>query len=292
MKHNVITDQKYGFVRVEPIPSQKEVEAYYAKEFYDANSYYFNQSSLEVQQDQSEFFNSRWSDLYDVIKDFFKSDLNDKSVFDIGFGFAHALIYLKNKGLKVSGLEPAIEGVDFARKNGVNAYHSGIENFDVVDSKSDVVMLMNVLEHLREPEETIQNIKSKLLTEDGLLVVEVPNDFNDFQVVANKEYDLNEWWLAPPRHINYFSHESLQKLIEGCGFKIVHCTSSFPLSLFLLFGDNYIGNSSLGSQCHQKRVHFEELMRKHGKQDKLNEFYKALANLDLGRTVSVYATPV
>jgi len=152
-------------------------------------------------------------------------------------------------------------------------------------------MLMNVLEHLRDPEQTIRNIKSQLLSQDGLLVIDVPNDFNDFQLVANKEYGLDEWWLAPPRHINYFSHQTLQNILKGCGFEIVHCTSSFPLDLFLLLGDNYVEDGVLGSQCHKKRVNFERLMRKHGKEEKLDAFYDALAEINLGRTISIYATP-
>ena len=54
---------------------------------------------------------------------------------------------------------------------GINAIHGGIENFDLIKSRSDVVMLMNVLEHLRNPEETLINIRKKVLADDGLLVI-------------------------------------------------------------------------------------------------------------------------
>jgi SAM-dependent methyltransferase len=291
MKANIIKDSEYDFYRVDPVPTQKQVEEFYAKEFYDTNAQYFNNSSLLIQQEQSDFFNSRWKDIYEMAEEFFKSDLQQKSVFDIGFGFAQALVYLKNKGLYVSGLEPSLEGVEYARQNGITAFHTGIENFDVIETKSDIVLLLNVLEHLREPKKTLRNIKEQLLTPNGLLVIDVPNDFNDFQIVADKEYNLDEWWVLPPNHINYFSHKSLQKLLKGCGYKIVNCTASFPLDLFLLFGDQYVGNRTLGRDCHNKRVNFEKLMHKHGKADKLKAFYKSLADLNLGRSVSVYATP-
>lgn len=292
MKANIIKDSKYDFFRVDPIPTQEEVEAFYAKEFYDSNAEYFNNSSLLVQQEQSDFFNSRWKNIYEIAKEFFNEDLIGKSVFDVGFGFAQALIYLKNKGLDVSGLEPSVEGVEYAKENGIDAYCTGIENFDVVKTKSDMVLLLHVLEHLREPEKIIREIKSKLLKSNGLLVIDVPNDFNDFQIVADKEYSLDEWWVKPPNHINYFSHESLEKLLKGCGYKIVHTSTSFPLDMFLLFGDQYVGNPSVGRECHNKRVKFEDLMNKHGKGEKLKEFYIALAKLNLGRSVSVYATPI
>ena len=46
MRANIIKDEEFGFNRVEPIPTQEEVEKFYAKEFYDTNAQYFNNSSL------------------------------------------------------------------------------------------------------------------------------------------------------------------------------------------------------------------------------------------------------
>lgn len=292
MKAKIVEDNKFGFKRVEPIPTQDEVEKFYAKEFYEANSQYFNNSALLLQQEQSDFYNSRWKGIYEELESFFGNEVQNKSVFDIGFGFAQALVYLKNKGLKVSGIEPSDEGVEYAREKGIEVIHGGVDNFDLVTERSDAVLLLSVLEHLREPEKTILNIKEKILAPNGLLVIDVPNDFNDFQLVADAEYDLDQWWVYPPNHINYFSHDSLQELLKGCGFKIIHCTSSFPLDMFLLFGDQYIGNPKLGRECHNKRVKFEELMEKHGKAEKMKKFYSSLSELNLGRMISVYATPI
>lgn len=292
MNKNVIKDLSYGYLKLDPIPTQKEVEAFYAKEFYDTNASYFNNSALKLQQEQVDFFNSRWEAMYEVCKSFYKEDLKGKSVFDIGFGFAQALLYFQGKGFNVSGLEPSPEGVDCARKNGIEVFHTGIENFECVgEKKYDIVLLINVLEHLRKPEETISNIKNQLLSSDGLLIVDVPNDFNLFQEIANQEYNLDEWWVVSPNHINYFSPDSLKKLLDGCGFEIVDYEAAFPLDLFLLFGDQYIGDRALGSSCHNKRVNFEMLMHKYGKRQELKSLYKAFADLNLGRSITVYATP-
>ena len=292
MNKNVISDPEFGYLRLEPIPTQQEVEEFYAKEFYDANASYFNNSALELQLEQKEFFDTRWEAINEVLKTFFNNETN-KSVFDIGFGFAQALLFLKEKGYQVAGLEPSIEGVEYAQKNGIQeAHHSGIENFKCVgDKRFDIVLLINVLEHLRQPAETIKNIKNDLITKNGLLVIDVPNDFNLFQEIADKEYDLNKWWVVSPNHINYFSNSSLSKLLNDCGFEIVDYEAAFPLDMFLLFGDQYIGNPKLGRECHNKRVHFEKMFSKWGKQKELKAFYKSLADLNLGRSITIYATP-
>lgn len=123
-----------------------------------------------------------------------------------------------------------------------------------------------------------------------MLILDIANEFNDFQTAADAEYRLNQWWLCPPNHINYFSASTLCTLLERCGYRIVHKEASFPLEMLMLMGDVYVGDGAIGKACHQKRVKFEHLMRKHGKREKLAKFYQALAELDLGRQVVVFAT--
>jgi len=290
-KYKIIADPTYGYLRVDPVPTQEEVERYYLEEFYSSDFKRFNDSSFGVQLDEKEFFDGNRETICKICKDHFGA-IKDLSLFDIGFGFAQSMLYFRKRGFQVSGLEPSREGVDYAKSQGLEVYQAGIEDFSCVESKRfDVVSLINVLEHLRDPAKTLTEIKNKLLKKRGLLVIDVPNEFNDFQVVANKEFYLKDWWVCPPSHINYFSGTSLQNLLVKCGYKIILKESSFPLEMFLLMGDVYVGDSKLGKKCHQKRVKFEHLMRKHGKSEKLSQLYRHLAELDLGRQMVIYASP-
>jgi 2-polyprenyl-3-methyl-5-hydroxy-6-metoxy-1,4-benzoquinol methylase len=290
-KYNIVIDPEYGYMRVDPIPTQEDVDRFYLEDFYSANYQYFNDSSLDVQKEQSEFFKGRFEDIYQNCKRL-KGTLDEKTYFDIGFGFAQALLFFKEKGLNVSGIEPSKEGVEYAKKNNLDVYNANIEDFTVVGGKRyDIVSLLNVLEHLRDPASTLKNIRTQLLKPNGLLVVEVPNEFNDFQTVANNEYNLNQWWVCPPNHINYFSSDTIEILLKKCGYKVLYKEASFPLEMFLLMGDVYVGDGNLGKVCHNKRVKFELTMKKHGKSDKLRAFYEALATLNLGRQTILYASP-
>jgi SAM-dependent methyltransferase len=287
-KYKIIKDPEFGYLRADPIPSFEEVERFYQEEFYTGKR--FNDSSLEVQKDGKSFYDSRWENIYKHCKDFFGE--KKFSLFDIGYGYAQALLYFKNKGVEVSGLDPAPQGLAYARGLGLDVYQAGIEDFSCVgERRFDVVMLLNVLEHLRHPPQTLDNIKQKLLTHDGLLIIEVPNEYNDFQTTAVAEHGVPEWWLCPPAHLNYFSNSSLRNLLDLCGYDLVYSEGSFPMELFLLMGDVYVGDPVLGKQCHNKRATFEEVMRKHGKEEKLQQFYQALGALDLGRQSLVFATP-
>ena len=290
--YKIIEDPKHNYLRVDPLPSIQEVEKYYQEDFYSEANPAFNDSSLEVQQKDKEFFDSRWNRIYQVCEEFL-GDISSKRIYDIGFGYAQTLLYFKQKGLTCSGIEPSQEGVDYAQQKGINGKKGGIEDEQsyITDHKQDIVLLINVLEHLRTPFETLVNIKKHLIANEGILIIDVPNEYNAFQLAANKEYNLKEWWIAPPKHINYFTPSSLEKLLNEVGFDVVKKEASFPIEMFLLFGDVYIGNNDLGSACHKKRVHFEYLMRKHGFENKLNSFYEALANLELGRQIVMYAKP-
>jgi SAM-dependent methyltransferase len=290
-KFSIVKDPTYGYLRADPIPSLEEVNKYYQDEFY-SRVVKFNDSALSVQLEEKAFFDSRWEQIEFFCKDHFGA-IEGLSLFDVGFGFAQALLYFKNKGMNVCGLEPSKEAVSYARKQGLEVFQSGFEQLDCVEGrKFNVVLAINVLEHLREPVDLLCKMHDRLLCNNGLLIIDVANEYNDFQVVADREFNLNQWWLCPPNHINYFTITSLTDLLEKNGFKIINRIASFPMELFLLLGQKYIGDDAVGKRCHEMRVQFETLMKKHGKQEKLINFYKVLADLDLGRQAVLCATPI
>lgn len=289
--YTIIRDPRHGYLRVDPIPSREEVDHYYKEEFYGQSRNRFNDSTLEVQREQSEFFESRWRDIRDKCLEHFGA-VDGLSLFDVGFGYGQALLFFRDEGFQVSGLEPSDEGYEFVSRQGLSVFKSGIESLTTAAfGRYDVVTVLNVLEHLRDPAETLVSIRERMLKPGSLLVIDVPNEFNDFQTVADAEYALGQWWVCPPVHLNYFSAASLRALLDQCGYEVRVAEASFPLELFLVLGDVYVGDATLGKVCHEKRVRFEHLMKKYGKSDKLHQLYQALAQLDLGRQVVVYATP-
>ena len=289
MKKNYkLKKNEFGFYQVTPTPSAEEITKFYADEFYTDEYKNFNDASLEVQIKDKAFFEGRWSDIYDnfleINKDFKKGD----SILDIGCGWAQALLFFKEKGFDCYGFDPAIEAVEYGCKKGLNIKHAGLDGMDVFENKKfEMVTMFNVLEHLANPSQTINQIK-EILQPNGVLAIDVPNEFNDFQTAGRDVHGLDDWWVAPPNHLNYFSKDSLVNFLESHGFSVEISESSFPLEMFLLFGENYVKDGNLGGQCHKKRVLFEENLRKHGKASTLKNFYRVLADLNLGRQVSVF----
>jgi 2-polyprenyl-3-methyl-5-hydroxy-6-metoxy-1,4-benzoquinol methylase len=288
-KYSVKINKKFGFKQIFPTPSVTEINKFYNKIFYSKNFKNFNNSSLKVQKSDKFFFDTKWDSINTNLKIFLKYKKNNISVLDIGCGWCQCLIYLKKKGFDCYGFDPSKESVLYGLKYGIKVKHAGMDKVDVFEGKKfNVVILNNVLEHLIDPEGTLKQIK-KILKPKGIIMVEVPNDFNDFQIIGKKIHKLKQWWVSPPAHLNYFSKETLSKLINFLGFKVLLSHSSFPLEMFLLFGDNYIGDPKIGKICHKKRVSFEKNLIKYGKIKLLNDFYKSLAELNLGRTITLYA---
>ncbi len=124
--YRLAVDPKYGFLRVDPTPSVEEVEQYYLNEFYSGEYRQFNDSQLEVQQEQKDFFRLRWQLIHDQCEKFI-GPLAGRTLLDIGCGYCQALLYFRERGLQVHGLEPSKEGADYATAHDIPCVRSGIE---------------------------------------------------------------------------------------------------------------------------------------------------------------------
>lgn len=281
----------FGFFQVKPTPSQEEITRFYAEEFYSTKYKAFNNSALEVQEADREFHDAHREDIARRIESLLGRPLAGVSILDIGCGWGQTMRYLASRGAICSGFDPAPEAVAYVQSCGLEGVQAGMERMDVFTGRRfDVVMLMNVLEHLSDPVTVIQEIQRNVLKDGGLLIVEVPNEFNAFQVAGQELHGLPQWWVAPPAHLNYFSASTLKRLLAASGFTVSHLESSFPLEMFLLMGDKYVGDRELGRQCHERRMAFELNLRRLGRTDVLETFYQALASVDLGRQVIAYAS--
>lgn len=207
---------------------------------------------------------------------------------DIGTGPGLFLDAAKRKNKMIVGIEPSSQAAVHATAKGhevINGY------FDYELSQKigtfDAAHFSEVLEHIEDPKDFLNNV-SEILNKDGLIVITVPNDYNAIQNVFVSETGKKKWWLAPPFHINYFSHKSLATLVESCGFEVLESTSMFPIDLFLLMGDDYIDNDQIGKEAHRRRKNFEDLLVKQDNNLK-RKLYLEFAKLGIGREIVLYA---
>lgn len=282
-------DSEHGFLSVDPLPTDAEIRDFYAREFYSGEYKNFNNSSLDVQERDSDYHELQRQMLLDSLEALLERPIAGQDIFDFGCGWGLTLKFFEKRGAKCFGLDPSNEAVAYCQREGLSVSLGNIDDLDSVSERNfDVILMQNVLEHLKYPVHSLKMLSNRLKP-GGVLVVAVPNDFNDFQLCATEVLGLPQWWVAPPAHLCYFDQDSLSSILNSVGLKVARTECSFPIEMFLLFGENYISNPELGRDAHVKRMKFEMALVKTGRTNVLRNFYAHLAQAGLGRILTAYA---
>jgi len=280
---DVIECQKCSFKHIIPIPTEEELKTIYRHIYYTEDKPLY----LERIREDLEWWNTVYSELYESFEEFLPPDR--RSILDVGSGPGFFLLHGKKRGWKTMGIELSARAVEHSRNLGLNI----LEDFFTEQTAKrldhvDVIHMSEVLEHIPNPR-TLLAISRNLLNAGGLISIIVPNDYNPFQYVLRKSCGYKPWWVAPPHHINYFDFSSLSKLLSSLDFEILSQQATFPIDLFLLMGDNYVGNDDTVYQCHKKRMNFELNLYKANMSKVKKQFYKDLAKNGIGREIQIIA---
>lgn len=283
----VIFDPVHGYRRLEPLPDDEELGRFYQSQYYHLIRQGGRAPTLRrlMAGAEQEEFEKSWlqTTLYADIGYVLGQSAPGHSVLDIGCGTGEFLGYLKENGFDPVGIEPSAEATANVEAKGYTVYNFTLEEFVDYHKATgldafDTVTLLNVLEHVPQPIKLIEMCKT-ILKPGGLICLVVPNDYSEIQLAAQEKLDEPPWWVAVPDHINYFDFQSLHTLLKELGFTIIYSQGDFPMELFLLMGDNYIGDPEIGGLCHQKRVSFETAIPGHLRR----RMYQALAAVGVGR---------
>jgi len=276
----VIECKQCQFKHVNPIPTDEELEKLYAAEFYSAKKKnYFKDSEADLEW---------WREVYGNHFELIKKWTKKRKLLDIGSGPGYFIKSGQDCGFEVTGLEPSIEAVRYAKKLGVKVINDFFSSQTVKKlGRFDIVSMNLVLEHIPDPETFLKNV-NQILKPGGILFIISPNDYNPFQNILKEKMKFDPWWVSPMQHINYFNFDSITKLLKKVGFKKLDASATYPMELFLLSGENYVGKRSLGRKCHSKRKNLEINLLQNNP-DLFNHFYHSLAKNGLGREFIIIA---
>ena len=110
-------------------------------------------------------------------------------------------------GLKGVGVEPGDAYRNYARQQGLDVRSSIDELENNTPGKFDLISLIHVLEHIAQPVEYLTDLAKNHLSEDGYLLVEVPNLYmhDSFEVA----------------HLISFSPHMLRQVLQAAGFEVI-----------------------------------------------------------------------
>jgi 2-polyprenyl-3-methyl-5-hydroxy-6-metoxy-1,4-benzoquinol methylase len=119
---------------------------------------------------------------------------------DIGCATGIFLDGMRSLGWQVHGVEPSPGAAEYARQHfGLDVFQGRLEDAGIADRSLDAVSLWDVLEHVHEPRQVLDEI-ARILRPGGLVVLSLPNpDSLEARL-------LGRFWLGwdLPRHLNLF----------------------------------------------------------------------------------------
>lgn len=142
-------------------------------------------------------------------------------------------------GWEVTGIEPSRWAADYARNNfNLNVIAKSIEEANPPKGHFDVVVMIDLLEHLIDPKSVLEKVR-QLLKSDGVIYIATP----DIESLAARILN-NRWWGIKRHHLYYFSRRTLRSLLDKAGFEVVrsshHCRY-FSIGYLLYLFSRYNG---------------------------------------------------
>ena len=217
------------------------VEEYY-------NNFYKELSKLDEQ-----------GNTFSKIEDFLPTLKGNETFLDIGCGHGGVASELIQRGYKVSGIEINKDAIKSLKSKGFEVFIKDISKPLELNKKFDVVMILDVLEHLFDPNFLLKEAKNAI-NSDGTIIVTVPLYFDivdrfkilftgsvisldnlcygedNYKKIRSYNYD----------HIRFFRPNDLIKMGEITGLKIDKIQFS---------AINYSGKSKLLKLIIRNRAH-------------------------------------
>lgn len=150
---------------------------------------------------------------YDQLKKYFPTNTN--TILEVGAGSGTLIKLMKQDYPEVLGIEPSKNFCDFAKRNyGVVIKNISYEELDTTQ-KFDVIVALDVIEHVVSPDDFVKKIAS-LLKHKGVLIIGTPNRNSVTAKILSKK-----WWHIRPPHISYFNDKSSEYLFAKHNLKLL-----------------------------------------------------------------------
>jgi 2-polyprenyl-3-methyl-5-hydroxy-6-metoxy-1,4-benzoquinol methylase len=149
-----------------------------------------------------------------------------KRVLEVGCASGvQSKILSERQGCRVTGIEINPFAAEEARRYCESVIVADLESlsFDSAlgGEEFDVIIIADVLEHLREPASVLGHLKNRLLPE-GRILASIPNVVYAgliLQMVSGR-FDYRPYGLLDDTHLRFFTLKSIYRLFESCALAI------------------------------------------------------------------------
>jgi len=202
--YDVVLCKQCGFVYANNIPNQKYFDNYYKNmSKYENKNYFIKESKYDIK---------RFLQIYYYFESFIKS--KNESILEIGSASGELLSILKEKGyINILGMDPSPVCAHIAKQSlNIDTFIGSIDDVYKLTEQFNTLILVGVLEHIRDLNTSLNKIK-ELLLPNGRIFIVVPDAS---QYYNGKDAPFQEFSIE---HINFFGQLSLNNLFRKHGFK-------------------------------------------------------------------------
>lgn len=201
-----------GFVL--PLPTPTELDDLYNSLQYQSG----DRATIDFSSASEQEIESRIKQEERILKKYQPHIPDSGHVLDIGAGWGTLLKFFSNQGFQTTGLELSEPTSRFAKEQlGLEIYNLPVERIEELpDQKYDLVTMRHVLEHFYTPKDVLLSLRERM-TAESKMIIEVP-DYGSYDRRAFGK----EWPAFGPYHLWYFSRSSLERLLDDCGFEVLH----------------------------------------------------------------------
>lgn len=202
--------QKCGFVFVNPRIDQKSYNQFYSTEY--------RKLYLGAEKPTDYFFQQQYKQgerIYNFLAENNMLGSSHKSVLEVGCGAGGILLYFKEKGFEVKGIDLCEEYIEYGKNSyNLDLYTTNLKGLKLFE-KPDIIIYSHVLEHLLNLEEELALIKS-ICKPHTKVYIEVPSLKR-----MHKVYDYNILKYFHIAHTYHFTLATLKNLLTKNGFDLV-----------------------------------------------------------------------
>lgn len=132
-----------------------------------------------------------------------------------GFFLAEATAHFDD----VYGIDASESAVQFCRSRGLNVERSHLaESYIAEHAPFDRVVMLDVVEHLEEPDTIIESVR-KAMAPGGRLLISTGDWESRLSRLMGKKWRL----MTPPQHTYFFSPRTMTLMLNRLGFDVIEC---------------------------------------------------------------------
>ena len=147
-------------------------------------------------------------------------------VLEIGCGKGNTLSYLKDNGYCdwTCGVDLFSDAIESAKEKADEVYQGNIEDMilPIQEGSIDVILCLDVLEHLVNPQKVIAYLHT-LLAPEGLIIASIPNVKHytaSLSLVILGKWEYQELGILDNTHLRFFVKDTAIKLMTSSGLKL------------------------------------------------------------------------